>query len=117
MKMFYSIVFFLFVFQNQRIAPSIMCQIYHSNNKKKPNFYLVFIELGDGWGAVEMESEVEYFFIEENLRTDQNQEYWVNGSFYEESFSIGRPLSFQVYTPRQSGNTCILLIQMKFINI
>ena len=64
----------------------------------------MFAELGNGWGAIVFESEVEFDFIEENLRTDQNQEYFVNGSFYDESFSIGISLSFQVYSPRQSSN-------------
>ena len=70
----------------------------------KPDNYVVFVELGSGWGAIVFESEVEFDFIEENLRTNQDQEYFVNGSFYDESFSIGFPLSFQIYSPRQSGN-------------
>ena len=64
----------------------------------------MFAELGNGWGAIVFESEVEFDFIEENLRTDQQQEYFVNGSFYDESISIGISLSFQVYSPKQSGN-------------
>ena len=66
----------------------------------------MFVELGSGWGAIVFESEVEFDFIEENLRTDQDQEYFVNGSYYDESFSIITyfPFSFQIYSPRQSGN-------------
>ena len=75
----------------------------------KPDTYVVFAELGSGWGPIVFESEVEFYFIEENLRTDQDQEYFVHGSFYDESFSIGFPLSFQIYSPRQSGN-CTFII-------
>ena len=71
----------------------------------KPDTYVVFVELGDGWGVIVFESEVEFDFIEENLRADQDQEYFVNGSFYNELFSLLQfALSFQAYTPRKSGN-------------
>ena len=86
-----------------------------------PDSYGVFVELGNGWGAIVFESEVEFDFIEENLRADQDQEYFVNGSFYDETFSIiNHPLSFQVYTPRQSSNktfTIFLVIMIIFVNV
>ena len=75
-----------------------------------PDFHLVLVELGSGWGAVKMESDVEYNFIEKHIRTDQNQEYWIDGSLYDETQRIPAfpSFSFQLYSPRQSGKTCIV---------
>ena len=36
--------------------------------QNKPESYVVFAELGNGWGAIVFESEVVFDFIEENLR-------------------------------------------------
>ena len=79
------------------------------NWTEQASFYVVFAELGDEWGAIVFESEVEYNFIKENLRDDQNQEYFINGSFHDESHSIGFSFSFHLYTPRQSGNKTFII--------
>ena len=63
-----------------------MYQIQCTIKMNKPDSYVMSVELGSGWGAIVFESEVEFDFIEENLKTDQDQEYFVNGSFYDESF-------------------------------
>ena len=96
-----------------------MCQHELLIEQNKPESYVVFVELGSGWGAIVFESEVEFHFIEENLRADQNQEYFVNGSFYDEIFSIiNFPLGFQVYTPRQSSNKTFTIFSMiLFVNL
>ena len=75
------------------------------------NSYPVFVELGDGWEAVVFESEVEFDFIEKNLRTNQDQEYFVNGSFRDQLLSILYPevaIGITEYSPGQKGNMCIV---------
>ena len=68
--------------------------------------------LGTGWGAISLESEQERDFVEQNLQTDQDQDYFVGGSIYDETlfdffypfWGFTYPFSFQAYSPRQTGN-------------
>ena len=63
-------------------------------------------ELGDGWEVARLDCEDEYNFIQEILKLDQDQDYFIGGSIrddtYFQTFHIN-PYSFQVYSPRQSG--------------
>ena len=69
-------------------------------------------ELGNGWGSTLIESEQEWNFIEENLRTDQEQDYFIGGSYYNQShFEFFDPtywfnsnFSVRSYSTRQQGN-------------
>ena len=65
-------------------------------------------ELGDGYGAAVFESEQEFYFIEESLRTDQD--YFVKGSFHNEMLYtvtefLSNGVAIHAYSPRQTGNT------------
>ena len=64
--------------------------------------FFLFADLGDGWDTALFESEQEFEFVEENLRPDQDQEYFVNGSSLFEEFGLST--GFQRYSPRQTGN-------------
>ena len=70
-----------------------------------------FLDLGDGWSSLKLESEQEYYFIQENLKTDKDQDYFVGGSHFDETqfdffYKIWGylPVSFDSYSPRQSGD-------------
>ena len=63
-------------------------------------------ELGDGWESARLESEVEFELIQEILKLDQDQDYFIGGSIYDETwfqYFYEWPYSFQQYSPRQSG--------------
>ena len=62
----------------------------------------MIVDIGDKWDAIVFESEQEYYFIQENLRPYQDQEYFVNGSFRFEGYGLFA--GFQGYIPRQTGN-------------
>ena len=62
--------------------------------------------------------------MEQNLKTDQDQDYFVGGSIYDETFfdtfypvrGFTYPFSFQAYSPRQTGNVEHALPCTKNIN-
>ena len=61
--------------------------------------------------AGRLESLQEYHFIRENLRTDQEQDYFVGGSYSNPNTFVLFPPSnagilykFESYSPRQSGD-------------
>ena len=76
-------------------------------------FYLS--EIFTGWEAISLESEQERDFIEQNLKTDQDQDYFVGGSIYDETlfdffypaWGFTYPFSFQAYSPRQTVNVFV----------
>ena len=55
-------------------------------------------------GATVIECEEELDFIQQSLINNQEEDHFVNGSFCKEIFYNGNPSSFQVYSPRQSGD-------------
>ena len=69
------------------------------------HFYILSLELGVGWEATVIECEDEFDFIQQSLISNQDQDHFIDGSYYNETFYIGHSLSFQAYSPRQSGYT------------
>ena len=65
--------------------------------------FSLFVDLGDGWDAAVFESEQEFEFVEENLRPNQDQEYFVNGSSLLEGFVLRFGFDFTGYSLRQTG--------------
>ena len=68
------------------------------------------LDLGSGWEPAKIESEQEFHFFEENLRTDQNTDYFIGGSIYNDTFFDliypvwgHHPFQFDSYSPRTSG--------------
>ena len=67
------------------------------------HFYILFLDLGDGWGATVIECEEEFEFIQQSLINDQDLDHFVDGSYSSEAFYFGQALGFQTYSPRQTG--------------
>ena len=72
---------------------------------------MFFSDIGTGWGPTFIECEQEWDFIEQSLKTDQNQDYFTGGSLKDDDTHLllnsvwgDLHLSFSSYVPRTSGN-------------
>ena len=80
-------------------------------------FYILFLELGDGWGVTVIECEEEFDFIQQSLINDQDLDHFVDGSYSSETFYFGQALGFQTYSPRQTGYIWFLNVNDSIIII
>ena len=73
-----------------------------------------FSVLGNGWGPTFIENQQEWDFLEQNLKTDLEQDYFIGGSISDETYfnetllhrftNVEFYFDLPYYVPRRSGN-------------